>query len=89
MKTHKDLEFAVIDHAGSQRTFKKFPEACVFAVSLATERGATIYLDVLAWSVGAARVWAGDYGVKQYKEDPDASVFDRIEIKASVIGRVA
>lgn len=91
-KTHKDLEFEVESHgAGSQqsRNFKSWPEACGFAVALAASTGATVNVDVLAWSEGAARAWSGDDGVEQYREDPDASVFDRITIKADSKGRIA
>jgi hypothetical protein len=88
MKMHKDLEFAVDATSGQQRIFKKFAEACVYAVGLAATNGRPCNIDVLAHSVGAARAWSGDFGVEEYRADPDASVFERIEIKADSKGRV-
>lgn len=38
-RSRKDVEFAVDDASGAQRTFKKFDEAAGFAVSLAASDG--------------------------------------------------
>jgi hypothetical protein len=89
MKPHKQLEFAVDDSTGHQRIFKKFPDACALAVSLAASDGRPHNVDVLAYGVGDARAWAGDYGVREYKADPEASVFDRFEVRADDKGRIA
>jgi hypothetical protein len=88
-RTHKDLEFAVDDASGHQRTFRKFSEACEFAVTVDSSHGDKVNIDVLAYSRAGARAWAGDEGVEMYNEDPEASVFDRIEITANHVGRVA
>jgi hypothetical protein len=87
-KRHRDVEFAVDDASGRQRTFKVFDEAAGFAVVMAASRGQTVNLDVLIYSAAGARAWAGDDGVEQYHEDPDASVFERIEVRADAKGRV-
>lgn len=88
MATHRDLEFAVNDVAGNQRTFRNFDKAAGFAISVGASRGeATI--DVLAWSRAAAVAWSGDEGGEEYDADPEASVFDRIEIKVNPTGKVA
>ena len=88
-KTHKDLDFAVDDASNNQRVFKKFDDACGLAVALAASDGAEHNVDVLAWSVTAARIWGGDEAVDSYREDPEASVLERIAIRAESKGRVA
>jgi len=87
-KKIKDVEFAVDDASGDQRIFDTFDEACGFAVSLAAS-GRKVNLDVLIYSEAGARRWGGDEAVKEYREDPDASVSDRIEIRAESKGRIA
>lgn len=87
-KRHKDVEFAVNDASGQERIFKTFDEAAGFAVSLASS-GRTVDLDVLVWSRAGAKWFMGDDGVASYDEDPEASVFERIEIKADAQGRIA
>jgi hypothetical protein len=84
----KDVEFAVDDKSGRQRTFKSFDKAAGFAVSLAASDGEPHDVDVLVWSLAGARAFAGDDGVGQYEEDPDASVFERITVRAEAKGRI-
>lgn len=83
-----DVEFAVDDASGRERIFKTFDEAAGFAVSLAAS-GRTVDLDVLIWSVAGARAYGGDDAVELYNEDPEASVFERLEITVNSVGRVA
>jgi hypothetical protein len=85
--THKDVEYAVDDAAGKQRTFKKFDEAAGFALSIAVARGESV-LDVLVWSKAGAKWYGGDDAVAEYNEDPEASVFQRFQIKVNAQGRV-
>ena len=85
----KDVEFAVDDASGHQRIFKSFDKAAGFAVSLAAGDGREHDVDVLVGSKAGARAFAGDDGVEQYLEDPDASVFERIIVQAEARGRVA
>lgn len=87
-RTHKDVEFAVDDDSGQQRTFRDFDEAAGFAVAMGAT-GRDVYLDVLIWSKAGARFYGGDDAVEQYEEDPEASVFERLEIRVNPIGRVA
>jgi len=35
------------------------------------------YIDVCIWTIGGARWFGGDDAVEAYREDPDASVFER------------
>jgi hypothetical protein len=87
---HKDLEFAVSKEKTSQeKIFKTFEDACAHAVAMAVSNGENYVVDVLCWSKAAARAWGGDYGVEQYNEDPEASVSERIVIKAESLGRIA
>lgn len=90
-KTHKDVEFAVRvvkRDATVQAVFRSFDEAAGAAVAMATT-GERVNIDVLVWSRSGARWFGGDAAVEQYDEDPDASVFERIEVKANVVGKIA
>lgn len=86
-RSHKDIEFAV-DVNGQERIFKRFDEAAGFAVALAASDGRTHHIDVLIYSVAGARAWGGDYAVEEYRSDPEASVSDRISVRADHVGRV-
>lgn len=88
-RTHKDVEFSVDDASGKERLFRTFGEAAGFAVALATKDGREKNIDVLIYSVAGARWWGGDHAVEEYKEDPEASVSDRIEVRADHQGRIA
>lgn len=87
-QVHKDVEFAVDDASGRQRTFRTWDEAAGFALAMAASRGETVNLDVIVWSRSGARAYGGDDAVAQYDEDPEASVFERIEVRANDVGRV-
>ena len=85
---HEDVEFAVNDASGQERVFRTFGEAAGFAVSVAASRGGA-HIDVLVWSANGARAYGGDDAVITYNEDPEASVFERLEIAVNPVGRVA
>lgn len=80
----KNLEFHVGD-----RVFNTWPEACGQAAGEAASHGGVVNIDVVVWDEEAARAWGGDDAVERYNEDPEASVFERIEIRANSLGRVA
>jgi hypothetical protein len=86
-ETHPDVEYAVDDASGKERVFKTFDEAAGFALSMAVSRGETD-LDVLIWSEEGAEWYGGSDAVEQYNEDPEASVFERFEIRVNAVGRV-
>jgi hypothetical protein len=86
-KTHSDVEYAVDDPNGQERIFKSFDEAAGFALGMAISRGESV-IDVLIWSKAGARWYGGEDAVEQYNEDPDASVFERFEIRVNAVGRV-
>ena len=82
-KSHKDVDFEV-----GAETFKTFNEAAAYALSLATARGEAT-LDIVVHSEAGARWLGGSHGVEQYREDPEASVHERLQIKVNSQGRVA
>lgn len=86
-ETHPDVEYAVDDAQGRERTFKTFDEAAGFAVAMASS-GGVVHLDILIWSEEGAYWYGGDDAVEQYNEDPEASVFERLEVSAESVGRV-
>ena len=88
-KTHKDLEFQLEDQDGRPQTFKSFEEASAAAVAIAAGTGSPVNIDVLTLSKAAARACAVDYVVEVFEEDPEASVHERIVVKAESQGRVA
>lgn len=86
-KKHKDVDYAVDDASGKEHTFKTFDEAASYALSVAISTGSA-KLDVLIYSTWGAKFYGGDDAVEQYKEDPEASVFERFEISVNNVGRV-
>lgn len=87
-KTHKDVEYAVSDASGRERIFRTFDEAAGFAVSLALSDGRPHYIDVLIYSEKGAEWYGGSEATDEYREDPEASVFERIEVRTTSLGRV-
>ncbi len=87
-KTHPQVEFSVDDSSGHERIFKTFDEAAGFAVSIAASDGRPHDIDVLVYSSRGADWYGGDWAVEQYEDDPDASVFDRIKVRADTQGRI-
>lgn len=87
-RRHKDVEFHV-DFRGTTRIFQTWDEAAGFAVTATAALGEVkMLIDIVIWSEAGARWWFGDEGVEMYREDPEASVFQRIEVKANDWGRV-
>jgi hypothetical protein len=85
-ETHPDVEYAV-GAAGVERVYPSFDEALSSAFSVALSAGRT-NLDVLVYSEEGAEVFGGDSAVEEYREDPEASVFRRFEIRVQDMGRV-
>lgn len=88
-KSHPQVEYAVDDAGGKERIFKTFDEAAGFAVAVAVSGKEHVNLDVLIFSKSGAKFYGGDDAVEQYNEDPEASVFERFEIKVNAVGRVS
>lgn len=87
-RNHPAVTFAVDGRDGHYQTFRTFEDAAVFAVGLAISNGARVFIDVLVYTPAGARWWAGDDAVERWHDDPDASVFERIEIRANNLGRI-
>lgn len=91
-KTHRDVEFMVDDPSGSSSGmyFKSPDEAAGNAIARAMSHGGEVYIDVLVSSAAGARWYRGNSeGEDEYEDDPDASVFERIVVRADSQGRVA
>lgn len=86
--THKDVEYAVDGADGTQRIFKKIKDAYLFAFDVALSKGSAT-VDVLVYSRDGARFYMGGAGPGLYDEDPDASVFERFEVRVNCLHRVA
>lgn len=87
-RTHKDVEFHVGYKSGDDvGVFHDAREAALVAV-LQGMSGAKVHLDVCIFSRAGARWYGGAEAAEQYDEDPDASVFERIEISVNNVGRV-
>ena len=87
-KKHKDVEF----HVGTQgihdaKVFQTWPEASAAAVNIAAQGGSAV-IDVVVHSTHGAKWWGGAEAVTRYKEDPEASVFDRFELDINYVGTV-
>lgn len=87
-KTHKDVEFAVDDASGKEHIFKTFNEAAGFALSVAASGKPDVHLDVIVWSKSGAKYYGGSEAAKLYGEDPELSVFERLEINVNYVGMV-
>lgn len=88
---HKDVEFHVQGDDRSAKTdvFDDLREAGVHAIAMALSRGQPVRVDVVIHSRAGAKWYGGDEAVEMYDEDPDASVSDRIVIRAESLGRIA
>jgi hypothetical protein len=86
-RKHKDVDYAVDDASGKEHIFKTWDEAASFALGMAASTGSA-NLDVLIHSTFGAKFYGGSDAVDQYKEDPEASVFERFEIRVNAVGRV-
>lgn len=74
---------------GSSDTFVSgdFKAAVVVAMTEAIARGEST-LDVVICSEAGALAFGGDDAADRYREDPEASVFERYEIRVNNAGRV-
>lgn len=76
-----------VEYAVNDIYFDDPDKALLRAVHLAIGRGKST-LDVIVYSEEGAMAHGGDDAVREYLEDPEASVFERIEIKVNNLGRV-
>jgi len=87
IENDKTPEYHVDKPDGTTAIFKSPAEAAQLAVAIGLS-GRVAHIDVICWSEDAARAYGGDDAVEQYQEDPDASVFERIVIRAESQGRI-
>jgi hypothetical protein len=89
-KSHKDVEFAVSSEDGRevQRYFSTSGEASENAVAMSMSTGEAAVIDVIVSSKAGAKWYGGDYAVEIYEDDPDASVHERIIVRAESLGHV-
>lgn len=98
-KTHKDVEYMVNDETMRHpRAFDTFEAAAAYAVDEAARLGGgeRVMLDVLVYSKAGAKFYGAlAYGpdgaaraAREYDEDPDASVFERLELRVDFVGKV-
>jgi hypothetical protein len=90
MPKKSDLEFHVSLERGSATTvvFKNFDKAATHAVAQSISTGEPVVVDVVTWTKAAARKWGGDSAVEIYEDDPEASVHERIVVRAGSQGRI-
>jgi len=82
-----DLEYHVDTMNDGVSIFENFDDAAVAAMTIAATRGES-QIDVVVWSEDGARKFGGDDAVEQYHEDPEASVFERLQVRVNNQGRV-
>lgn len=87
--THKDVEYHIDLVGAPTAIYKRWDQAMGHATSLAVSHGETVVVDCVVWSEQGAKWLYGEDGVTQYREDPDASVFERFEVNVANVGRVA
>lgn len=85
-KSHPDVEY-IVYASSTDETFASYAKAAAYLVTGLVCHGKAT-LDVLIHSAKGARWYGGDDAVEQYNDDPDASVFERIEFRANPIGKV-
>ena len=74
-------------HIGD-RVFTDWNTAAGFALSLAAA-GKDVALDVVIYTESDALAFGGDDALERYRQDSEASVFERLEIRAHSVGSVA
>lgn len=87
-KTAGDVEYHVsLTGRDNAEITTSFDRAREIAFTYLFSRGEAV-IDVVIWSEEGARRYGGDDAVKQYREDPEASVFERYELKCNAAGRI-
>lgn len=82
----QDVEYVVVVGT-SERVFSDFDEALSFAFAAGLGVGKVV-IDVLIYSEAGARAFGGEEAVADYRDDPEASVFRRVELTVNDRGRV-
>jgi hypothetical protein len=88
-RRHPDVDVEVSSTNRGEESFrlKTFDEAASKAILIAIATGGSV-LDVVVHSRAGAKFVGGDDGAASYDEDPEASVFERFQIKVNAQGIV-
>lgn len=87
-KSHTDVEFEVIDRDGKAVYLKTLDEAALYAFYDALQSGKHTGIYVLIHSEAGARWYGGDSAVEQYRSDPEASVFEKLNVRVASEGMI-
>lgn len=87
-KTHKDVEFEVVGPGGQVLSFRDFDGAAAFVVGSSLSQGVWSSIYLIVRSEAGARWWGGESAAEQYRSDPEASVFEKINVKAQSEGMI-
>jgi hypothetical protein len=87
-RLHKDVDFEIDNAGGKKKIFGTLGEACALAVILATCDEQPHNVDVIIRSKQGARALGGGACVERYLENPHASVYERIVIRARGTGPI-
>ena len=87
-KSHPDVEFQTSGLGGRDVVFREFDEAVVFAVHTSLGDGTWTGVYIIIRSEAGARWWGGEPALEQYRSDPEASVFEKINVKATSEGMI-
>jgi hypothetical protein len=85
---HDDVDFEVATPGLVPLRTSHWDDAMQMAITQSISRGQTSTIDVIIYGRRGALWWGGDDAVEQYLEDPEASVFERIEVEARSLGRI-
>ena len=91
-QSHPDVEFyihPVDEMEGKTRIFLTLDQAAAHAFLLSLQVGDAVTIDVCCSSEAGASWWSGYAGVLAYRNNPGASVFDRIHMHIEQTGPVA
>ena len=87
-RSHLDVEFQVTGPGGRDVVFHTFDEAAAFAVRTSVGDGTWTGIYVVVRSEAGARWYGGELAVEQYRSDPEASVFEKLNVKAVSEGMI-
>jgi hypothetical protein len=85
-EAHPEVEY-VVEAEHAERAYPTFDEALIYAFSVALSAGRA-RIDVLIYGEEGAEAFGGSDAVERYREDPDASVFQRFEIEVRDLGQI-
>lgn len=78
----------MIEYHVQDKVFTDVAEGAAYAVVMSIRHGQPVNLDIVVYNEEDAQRYGGDDAVEKYREDPDASVFERFTVKAESVGRV-